>query len=651
LDFYLQSPQGQTILHAAAACNRPDVIEYLVRVAGMPVDGKDNAEKTALHLAVEAGAHHSIRRLLANKADPSARTNGIETPLHLAAAKGDGMAVDILLSEALVLQNLNGFKTYSDGFSPLMAAARAGHADVVEKMLAAGADPNLVDNKNRNSLFIAVESGHPDIARMLIKYGADVARTPHSLPDAIPVAHFALCSDRYLEILSILYMAGADLNAVDGNGQTAMHRAVDMSDEKKVNVLLSFGARFDLQDKSGLRPIDIASNQLYRSESVDIIRLLLDRGADTHISPFAGIQSSPLHSAVRYDQKKIVQLLLERHAMVDERERSPQGATAFLLAVENGHYEVGLMLLEEGADLLKKDKFLRSALHLAARRGSKEFLEMLMGHPDLKDHIDTPDVDGMTPLHYACRSGGTETVEMLLRAGANPWIYDVNGMTPAHYAVAEDNDKLLSVLEECVGPDADWNIRNRDDGETLLHVAARTGIQGMVNRLLDLGIDLTIRDKKGMTPLLRAIAQDQISSFEPILDCMIAEEVHPDRHKDNNGWTALHHASKLYLTDMAGQLLEAGADVHFRTPEGDTPLHIAVFADQHDVAELLIAHGARAGIPNARGISPMDIAKEGNNERMLEILSRLPEKTAEDALAEGMPPPPAIRPSSPPSQP
>jgi ankyrin repeat protein len=158
------SPTGTTALLLAPGSDSDTVKLLLDR--GANVRARNAAGATALHVAASRGDVDSARLLLDAGADPNVRDVALgRTPLHWAAQAGAAKVVAVLLERGA---DPNMRESLS-GMTPLMQAAaaeRAG-ADLVQALLAAGADPSIVDRRGTNASTWALRRGDAVIARAI----------------------------------------------------------------------------------------------------------------------------------------------------------------------------------------------------------------------------------------------------------------------------------------------------------------------------------------------------------------------------------------------------------------------------------------------------------------------------------------------------
>jgi ankyrin repeat protein len=123
------------------------------------------------------------------------------------------------------------------GTTPLLRAAKAGDTEVVQALLAKGADPKLSDRPGITPLMAAAGLGTKE-----------EDTTGRKKTEAEAIASIKLCLD-----------AGADVNAADIQGDTALHGAAQKGYDQVVQFLVEHGAKLDLKDKKGRTALDAAN--------------------------------------------------------------------------------------------------------------------------------------------------------------------------------------------------------------------------------------------------------------------------------------------------------------------------------------------------------------------------------------------------------
>jgi uncharacterized protein len=178
------------------------------------------------------GAVDVIRRLLDHKADPNARLNAATFQRH--HTMGDG--------------------SLGKGATPFMRAAKSGEVEVMQLLLAAGADPAVTMPNKSNALMFAAGLGWRDGSPAAPSYDQG---TPE---DAI-------------EAITLLLDRGFDLNAANDNGDTALHLAVtNRGAPEIVRFLIARGANLQAQNKRGQTPL--AAAMASRKELGHLIEIL-----------------------------------------------------------------------------------------------------------------------------------------------------------------------------------------------------------------------------------------------------------------------------------------------------------------------------------------------------------------------------------------
>jgi ankyrin repeat protein len=223
----------------------------------------------------------------------------------------------------------------------------------------------------------------------------------------------------------------------------------------------------------------------------------------------------------------------------------------------------------------------------------------------LKQHVDvnTPQIDGMTALHWATYQDDLEITELLVRAGANVKAANRYGVTPLSLACTNGNGAMIELLLKA-GADPNAPLPG---GETPLMTAARTGTLASVKALLSHGANVDGKDdRRGQTALMWAAAEGHAAVVQALIDAGADFRI-----RLASGFTPLLFAVREGRIGVVRVLLKAGADVNEiipvdagrrrgyggrLPPAGATPLLLAVTNAHYQLAAHLLDAGAN---PNA----------------------------------------------------
>ena len=211
--------------------------------------------------------------------------------------------------------------------------------------------------------------------------------------------------------------------------------------------------------------------------------------------------------------------------------------------------------------------------------------------------------DGTTALHWAARNNDAVLVDRLLRAGANPHPENRYGITPIALACESASAAIVKRLLEA-GVSANATGPN---GETALHTCAHAGNTAAVRVLLAADASVDPGDSwRGQTPLMWAAAEGHPETMQALVEAgadvnarstiVVWERQRTDEPRDKwlppGGWTPLLLAARENCVACVDVLAKAGADLNIVDPERHTALVIALTNGHFDVAGRLIDLGA-----------------------------------------------------------
>ena len=167
--------------------------------------------------------------------------------------------------------------------SSLLQAARKGDVEAVKKALNKGVPIESTNDRGETPLCLAVIGGHvPTISALLSRNARIEARTKKGLTPLL-CARENVSTSR-VNVMRVLLSAGANLDAKDENGDTALHHALSLNRLDWVQLLLSSKPNLELQNHLGqtplLRAVDFSPNS-YAEHILETVQHLLDAGADT----------------------------------------------------------------------------------------------------------------------------------------------------------------------------------------------------------------------------------------------------------------------------------------------------------------------------------------------------------------------------------
>jgi ankyrin repeat protein len=433
--------------------------------------------------------------------------------------------------------------------------------------------------------------------------GATTASRLLALTADSPVADAAMRGDT--EGVRTLLRSGADVNAAQGDGMTALHWTALANDLETMNVLLYAGAATEALTRVGAyTPLHLASS---RAHTAAVTRLL-EAGSKPGAFTATGVQ--PLHLAAQAGNVDAVKALLDRGADINAKDKT-HGRTPLIFAVSQDRVDAMKLLLAQGADNSLTTSVIdyqaRATADTQARQLRDKIASARTGRVIDSDFNPDPPPPGTVVPGQGVGSGRG--------AAPNPNEPNVGGR-PGRGGGGPR-------------PPSDIEQIGKQGGFTALHYAARDGFAGAALALLDAGVNVnvpTAGDRS--TPMVVAIINGQYD----LALTLLARGADPNLANDdgvtplfatlNNEWalrtwypqpTAGTQQRASYLELMEG-LLKAGADPNARTLShiwyaayntgrmgvdfsGATPFWRAAYSLDVDAMRLLVRYGADPDIP------------------------------------------------------
>ena len=355
-------------------------------------------------------------------------------------------------------------------------------------------------------------------------------------------------------MIELLLSHGADPLCLNHENQSILHIACVNNQCSIVEklIVLKTSSLLEIKDNHGRTPLSVTNN-------LDIMNLLLNAGAD--ITSLDHNHMNVLMIAVSKCQISIVDYLLtvagdQSVTLFDQVERKQQ-RSIFLLAVQTGSVELCSKLMTHPSvrcDSIDKQRM--NAFHIAARQNHHLLLHYLCeemvhfarfmtmtsrsypvisksndnennvdqcGSFRLRSAIDAPNEDGKTPLHFAAERGHTDSVQVLIKFGADPFLPNSLGQIPLHLSIQNGHSTSVElILNACMKNRTDFQVALSRRQSPLI-TACQHGYVDIVDLLLSRAIGIDDIDPNNSlnhnkNPLTVAIHYRQTETVHALID-------------------------------------------------------------------------------------------------------------------------------------
>jgi ankyrin len=447
------------------------------------------AATTPVATAVQNRDMATLQVLLKEHAAVNAPQADGTTALHWAAHWNDADAVKLLLQAGADAKAVNQY-----GASPLSEAAALGNAKIIEQLLKAGADPNTRTTADGETvLMTSARAGNVEAVNALLDRGADVnAKEAYKGQTALMWA----AAERHPEVVKLLLAHGADWKVISSYRETQLPK-------------LSAASAVSPMARGGFNAFSFAA----REGDIETAKVMLAAGVDINLPDID--HASPLVISIMNKQYTFAKFLLDQGA--DPNVTDVKGRAALYAAIDMRNEDWSALPLRQQKDPMPSLDLIQAILAHGGNTNA-QLTHNLPGRSGM-DYGDVALDQGTTPFMRAARSGDSETMQVLLKAGADPKVSTKDGNNALLFAAGigyrdkqtkGSDQEALDALKLCIAQGLDLNQPNTK-GETALHGAASRGSDVLVKFLVEHGAKLDAKSKAGFTPLDVALGKDSFS--------------------------------------------------------------------------------------------------------------------------------------------
>jgi ankyrin repeat protein len=419
--------EGRTPLSWAARRGHAVVVELLLATGSVNPNTKDRWMRTTLQFASFKGYITVVELLLGAGADLNAKGGHYGNALQAASAKGHTAIVELLIDRGAEVNAQGGY--YGNA---LQVASAKGHTAIAELLLSVGANVNVQGGYYGNALQAASAKGHTAIVELLLSVGANVNVQGGYYGNALQAAS----AEGHTAIVELLLAAGADVNAQGGYHSNALQAASSDGHTAVFKLLLAAGADVNAQGGYYGNALQAASAEGHTA----IFELLLCAGADVNKQ---GRRGNFLNGAAYEGRTELLHSFLSGNRSSQDL-RDNQGRSALHLAARGGQISTIDCLLAFGIEINAMDKRGDQVVSYAASGASTSVLQRILQHPN----FHSEKTDGWSPIHWACRIGGPEVLQLLIDYGYQGHVVRTSqpeaSWTPYSIAMFHGNRKLVS---------------------------------------------------------------------------------------------------------------------------------------------------------------------------------------------------------------
>ena len=560
-----------------------DKIEKYVN-KGVNINKKDEKGQTILFSLVAKRKLEALKILIKNGANLTLEDLHRKTVLDEAVDRNDGIMIRFLLDNGFNINHKN-----NSGRTIFQNVAHMGNNKIFQIFMKYNADFNIKDSHGKTVLFDAVEGGNLDILKDVINNTNNLNILDENHQNAL----FSAVIKDDISLATELILNGINVNFLDKDGQNVLFNAI-LQGAKNLPLI-------ELLIKKGIN-LNIVDN--YHKNLIDEILYVFD------------LQKNPPKELdgkykIVTEEKEYLPLgflFLEHGLEIDKIDES--GKTILQKAVENKNFTNAEFLLNCGADVNICDEFEKNIVHKEILKGYSNYkmIDFLVSHGA---NIDARDLDEKGIVD--------DIIEIIaiIKGFKKPNTFFSNEIK---------YDEKYDILLKKVLTYRPNIERQRLDGTNILFDMVLYNDFETLKTIINYGINLNIKDKRGYTPLIYMVEEGLKISDKKEKDSFIERLIYFLKYRvnidaqDNDGRTVIHKAVIANDLVVLEKLLTKKADLSIRDIHGRTALHHTQWHGNYKIARWLIAAGADMNLPDNSGFTLLNYAAIFGHTRLIVAL-------------------------------
>ena len=351
----------------------------------------------------------------------------------------------------------------------------------------------------------------------------------------------------------MLLRQGADANAAQGDGMTALHWAATHGDLAEARMLVSAGARLEATTRNGsYTPLHLAS----KAGHAAVVKALLDAGASASAPTNTG-GATPLHLAAAQGSAEVIVALLDHGAKVDVRD-SALAETPLMWAAAYNRLGALEALIARGADL----KATSRVEDLPAAENAQRAVALLRARR----------FAALRTVDRATAAAAAAAAKPAPPATAKPADSSSNSSAVPRKPNVADAPKVADSPKAANSPKAADSAKVGELPKATARTAADSQTSGLINAQRGGLFSDLVGKKGGLTPLLFAVREGNVEAVERLLKAGASI----DQESEGDHTSPLLMATINGRFDLALMLLERGADPNCASDAGATPLYATI---------------------------------------------------------------------------